>query len=394
MKARTASGVLALLMGLVLLVFAGATPASADPPGFNGTVKIHEGATEAEPVMRNEPHVCTFHIHGFNFDAAAVGTWRIEGWPPTGGPTTSGSWGPANTSGEWRSGVMTLPDGHYKLFFDQTAPAAPGGTKQKVFWVDCAHQQSSEAEAAQSALSTSISTAQGVAAQLSAAITSAGQLTSQQRAAISPAMQAAITANANLAARLTEAQSALASLNAAISSGNAAQTTAAITAAQQAAANLNVAISAGASANTALNTALTAQLSLAGTVSATVPASSMGAEASSAARAPSAGAEVRTAVGTSAAAGAPGTVAGVETQPMGRSTTVAPTGPSLTSTASSTPGGGPVSVAGVQRAGPQTLPSTSTAAYTNDTLALAGAGLVLMLIGLLVSRPRRNTATH
>src|SRR5439155_1420540 len=83
-------------------------------------------------VMENDPHVCTFHIHGFNFDARATGTWQIKAWEPTGDNSTvvaSGTWGPASDSGEWRepkTGAMTLiPDGHYKLFVKQITPSAP-----------------------------------------------------------------------------------------------------------------------------------------------------------------------------------------------------------------------------------------------------------------------------
>lgn len=113
--------------------------ASADPPGNNGTVKIHEEPGEAEPIRSNEPHVCTFHLHGFNFDAASTGHWRIERWAPTGSGTAAGpeAWGPADGSGDWKSRVIELPDGHYKLFFEQTSPQAPGGEKHKVFWVEC-----------------------------------------------------------------------------------------------------------------------------------------------------------------------------------------------------------------------------------------------------------------
>jgi hypothetical protein len=32
---------------------------------------------------------------------------------------------------------VALPDGHYKLYVDQVSPVAPGGYKQKVFWVGC-----------------------------------------------------------------------------------------------------------------------------------------------------------------------------------------------------------------------------------------------------------------
>lgn len=134
------AGILTLLAGIALMAMAAATPAYADPPGFNGTVKIHAEPGESEPIMANEPHVCAFHIHGFNFDGSATGWWKILAWPPTGDGSTvvaSGSWGPASASGEWRSAAMTLPDGHYKLDFDQTNPQAPGGEKHKVFWVEC-----------------------------------------------------------------------------------------------------------------------------------------------------------------------------------------------------------------------------------------------------------------
>src|SRR5439155_6464037 len=59
-----------------------------DAPGNNGTVKIHEGATEPSPEVRNEPRVCTFHLHFFFADAAQAGTWWIKAWPPTGSGAT------------------------------------------------------------------------------------------------------------------------------------------------------------------------------------------------------------------------------------------------------------------------------------------------------------------
>src|SRR5687767_10787230 len=123
---RKASGVMSFFVGLALLVFTATSPAAAngggndkDPRGFNGTVKIHEGATESEPTDRdNEPKVCTFHIHGFNFDRQATGWWKIERHN-RGGTAAAGNWGPASNDGEWRTGVMTLPPDHYKLYWDQ-----------------------------------------------------------------------------------------------------------------------------------------------------------------------------------------------------------------------------------------------------------------------------------
>ena len=134
---RKAATLLTVVGSLLFSAFAFATMASADPGGNNGDVKIHDTTTAVED-HRNEPHVCSFYIDGFNFDARSNGMWRIERHAPTGsGVQTSGTWGPADGAGNWHSATMTLPDGHYKLFFKQTSPAAPGGEKQKVFWVEC-----------------------------------------------------------------------------------------------------------------------------------------------------------------------------------------------------------------------------------------------------------------
>lgn len=137
---RIAIAALIATLAIVALALAGTAPAAADdPPGFNGTTKVHAGDSESEPIMANEPHVgCTFHIHGFKFDAASKGSWRIVAWPPTGdghSVVVSGSW-TADASGEWRTAVTSLADGHYKVLADQDG--APGGEKHKVFWVECA----------------------------------------------------------------------------------------------------------------------------------------------------------------------------------------------------------------------------------------------------------------
>ena len=110
---------------------------NGDPPGFNGTVKIHDDETEPSPVQKNQPKVCDFHVHGFNFDGGASGTYWIEAHKWGGSPVESGAW-TADAAGNWRTEVLTLPDGHYKLYADQTSPAAPGGQKHKVFKVSCA----------------------------------------------------------------------------------------------------------------------------------------------------------------------------------------------------------------------------------------------------------------
>lgn len=113
---------------------------AASTDGNNGTVKIHEGSTETEPIVRNEPHVCTFHLHFFFADPFEAGTWEIQEWSPgdKGTVVLSGTYD-TNGDGEDRdpeTGVHELPDGHYKLFWDGDQDSLKHD-KHKVFWVDC-----------------------------------------------------------------------------------------------------------------------------------------------------------------------------------------------------------------------------------------------------------------
>ena len=117
-----------------------APAASNDTPGNNGTVKIHEGSTETEPIVRNEPHVCTFHLHFFFADPEQAGTWEIQEWSPgdKGTVVLSGTYD-TQGDGEDRdpdAGAYELPDGHYKLFWDGDLDTQKHD-KHKVFWVDC-----------------------------------------------------------------------------------------------------------------------------------------------------------------------------------------------------------------------------------------------------------------
>ncbi|HEX6475528.1 MAG TPA: hypothetical protein VF114_10640 [Candidatus Limnocylindria bacterium] len=148
---RPALALLAIV-GLTLSAFLAVGPALAGPagaPGANAFVKIHEDEPEPNPETQNQPHVCTFHVHGFNFDEGQTGRWWIQGWPPTGGPPDADPalavMGPepyvateddGQNAFEWRTTVRTLPDGHYKLFVELTSN---GGItyKHKVFWVEC-----------------------------------------------------------------------------------------------------------------------------------------------------------------------------------------------------------------------------------------------------------------
>ena len=132
-----------LAASIFLATFAGFGPSvlANDTPGNNGTVKIHVGNTEKEPgEVRNEPHVCTFHLHFYFADPEQTGTWEIQEWAPTGTKGTVVLSGTYDTLGDGEDrqppapDVYTLPDGHYKLFWDGDTGKHD---KMKVFWVDC-----------------------------------------------------------------------------------------------------------------------------------------------------------------------------------------------------------------------------------------------------------------
>ena len=146
MDARRASSFIrpiGLLAAILLATAAGLGPSALaqDTPGNNGTVKIHDGATENEAgEVRNEPHVCTFHLHMYFADPTQAGSWEIQAWAPGGDKGTVVKSGTYDTAGDGEDrqpadGVYTLPDGHYKLIWDGDASRHD---KMKVFWVDCA----------------------------------------------------------------------------------------------------------------------------------------------------------------------------------------------------------------------------------------------------------------
>jgi hypothetical protein len=103
--------------------------------GDNGTVKIHRSTTPVTD-RRNQPHVCVFYLDAFGFDPAQSVSWQIKSWPPTGNRTVvlSGTL-TMDSSGNGHTGDLTLPNGHYKLFW--TFTGENGRAKQKVFWVKC-----------------------------------------------------------------------------------------------------------------------------------------------------------------------------------------------------------------------------------------------------------------
>ncbi|MGV4984135.1 LPXTG cell wall anchor domain-containing protein [Streptomyces sp. NRAIS4] len=126
----------AVTAGLSAALFL-APAAHAAPPGDNGDVKIHKSATD-EFDERNQPHVCSFYLDAFHFDGGQQVDWRIEVWAPTGGTkgtTVKSGALSLDTDGHGRTPDMTLPDGHYKLFWNFAGEK--GAAKHKVFWTEC-----------------------------------------------------------------------------------------------------------------------------------------------------------------------------------------------------------------------------------------------------------------
>ncbi|MFI5686010.1 hypothetical protein [Streptomyces sp. NPDC051636] len=117
--------------------------AHATAPGDNGTVKIHD-ATTGEDLRRNEPHVCSFYLDAFGFDSVQRVHWHIEAWAPTAatkGETVKSGAITLDAGGHGRTEDLSLPDGHYKLFWN--FEGEKGAAKHKVFWVDCADDKGS-----------------------------------------------------------------------------------------------------------------------------------------------------------------------------------------------------------------------------------------------------------
>src|SRR5215217_7963767 len=86
MRSRKALALVVLALAILTgLVAAQAATASSRNPG---TVKVHNGAAEPTPITKNQPRVCTFHIHALFFDANQALSFQVKSWPPTGDRTT------------------------------------------------------------------------------------------------------------------------------------------------------------------------------------------------------------------------------------------------------------------------------------------------------------------
>lgn len=138
MRTLIRAGALTAGVSAALLI---APAAHATAPGDNGTVKIHDART-GEELRRNEPHVCTFYLDAFGFDAVQEVDWHIEAWAPTAdakGETVKTGAITLDAKGHGRTDDLSLPDGHYKLFWNFAGEK--GAAKHKVFWTDCADEQ-------------------------------------------------------------------------------------------------------------------------------------------------------------------------------------------------------------------------------------------------------------
>jgi hypothetical protein len=122
-----------------LALGATASIALADPPGNNGTVKVHPvGGPHVEPEVRNVPHLegCSVELHFFFGDGGQEGDWYIVDWPPTGnvdGDEHAGTY-EANDDGEAIEIAQLHPQGetHYKLYWKGDEDKH---WKHKVFWL-------------------------------------------------------------------------------------------------------------------------------------------------------------------------------------------------------------------------------------------------------------------
>ncbi|MFD0433827.1 LPXTG cell wall anchor domain-containing protein [Streptomyces chartreusis] len=138
---RTLNRVGALSAVAAAALLSAPAAAHATAPGDNGTVKIHD-ATTGEELRKNEPHVCEFYLDAFGFDSVQQVSWHIEAWAPTAavkGETVKSGAITLDGEGHGRTDDMTLPDGHYKLFWN--FQGEKGSAKHKVFWTDCEDEE-------------------------------------------------------------------------------------------------------------------------------------------------------------------------------------------------------------------------------------------------------------
>ncbi|MEV0843165.1 hypothetical protein AB0I55_26940 [Actinocatenispora sera] len=136
MRARTASRWATVVLAASLIgAGLGAPGAALAAPGDNGDVKIHNSGTPVEDPS-DEPKVCVFYLDAFGFDGLQEVSWHINQQPPTGTAQVKAGTITLDANGNGHTADMTLPNGHYKLFW--TWEGQHGAAKHKVFWVECA----------------------------------------------------------------------------------------------------------------------------------------------------------------------------------------------------------------------------------------------------------------
>ncbi len=151
---KAMAGGLAAAAAVVGLGAVSMSPASADPPGANGTVKID--GVEFDTAPDNEPHVgCGFEVDFYGFDEGAFNAgvaFAVQ--PPTGPFTTiltdsvfigedaAGGGTDLDAEREYDlsfalAGYTPHPQQGYHVKLTVSAPGVDGkiATKHKVFWV-------------------------------------------------------------------------------------------------------------------------------------------------------------------------------------------------------------------------------------------------------------------
>ncbi|MDP9482601.1 MAG: hypothetical protein M3P84_05190 [Chloroflexota bacterium] len=123
----------ALALGAILAALSVSVAFAAN--GNNGTVKVHDGATDNGRTLSEDSHVCTFHLHFFFADAGQEGVWQIDQASPTGDAPSvlSGSYA-TGPNGEAQTVEYGLPIGHYNLVWQGRSDQ---NNKHKSFWVTC-----------------------------------------------------------------------------------------------------------------------------------------------------------------------------------------------------------------------------------------------------------------
>jgi hypothetical protein len=162
-KAVWLVGLLVVVLSAGIVAITQIAGATSNPPGNNGTVKIHDVPLDSN--SHNQPHVgCPFTVTFFGFDEGDVAEVTFTAWAPTGKGTPlltgtvdigaddkSGGGSPAGLDGEQ---TYTLDfDGivpheqqgfHVKLTVTVTSPGSetPKFDKYKVFWAQPCEESS------------------------------------------------------------------------------------------------------------------------------------------------------------------------------------------------------------------------------------------------------------